>query len=126
MLKVPDNYRTDGNCTRTPAVATRPWACSVECVFFAKEKREKKKRKETHDDSSVLCTAVFIIAFSVVATDSGSIQRKQAEDEGGAPLSQRVRFDFMYLPATIILFTSSREKEPIPFKRRHQPLHGAV
>lgn len=44
--------------------------------------KEKKKRELRHADSSVLCTAVFIIALSVVATDSGSLQRKQAEEEG--------------------------------------------
>lgn len=62
------------------------------CAFWKK----KKKRKPRHADSSVLCTAVFIIALSVAATDSGPIQRKQAEDGGGARVSQRVRFGSVF------------------------------
>lgn len=74
--------------------------CVYVCSWAYRSVRflEKKRRNANRADSSVLCTAVFIIALSVAATDSGSIQRKQAEDGGGARVSQRVRFGSMFFP----------------------------
>jgi len=93
------------------------WAYRSVCLL-----ERKKKRELRHADSSVSCTAVFIIALSVAATDSGSIQRKQAEDEGeGDAVSQRVRFGFfprshypVYQPARGRCFSTHREDSHMP------------
>ena len=80
LLKVSDNYRRGESYMHTcQCLYVCSWVYRGVCLL-----KRKKKREPRRTDSSVLCTAVFIIALSVVATDSGSIQRKQVEDEGGA------------------------------------------
>lgn len=69
--------------------------------------------------SSVLPRCIFIIALSVAATDSGSIQRKQAEDQGRVA---RVNDCALALSDKLLSCLLARERKRLFEEKRHRSM----